>query len=306
MANVGVIDGRAPYGSTVPVTQRRIVTPEGVALPVYLAQRGERAVAFFIDQLILLAILAAIWFVFGLASMHGESQWLSAVQVIVSFLIWTFYFAAFEVAWRGATPGKRLMGLRVIDRRGGPLRTEAVIVRNLTREIEVFLPVAMLVYGSFAGWQIWLTSVWLFILALMPLFNRDRMRVGDLIAGTWVIDKTKRQLLPDLTVGNGDTSRGGALEFQFTSEQLSIYGVYELQVLEEVLRRDDSQMAGRREVVGNSIRRKISWQGNVSAQDETAFLEAFYTALRAHLERRILFGERRENKLEKSPHDARR
>ena len=65
--------------------------------------------------------------------------------------------------WRGITPGKRVFGLRVIDRGGGALRADAVIARNLMREIEVFLPPDpddRPVQGGEAG------SIWLYLMLL--------------------------------------------------------------------------------------------------------------------------------------------
>src|SRR3546814_2214694 len=47
---------------------------------------------------------------------------------------------------RGAIPGKRLMGLRVVARDGARLTGGAVVVRNAMREIEIFLPLSFLAF----------------------------------------------------------------------------------------------------------------------------------------------------------------
>jgi len=103
------------------------------------------------------------------------------------FLIGNFYFIAFELRWQGQTPGKRILGLRVVDRRGGALTGSTVAARNLMREIEVFMPLRLLLF-PFAtatdAWLVLLALAWMSIFTLMPLFNRDRMRVGDMVAGT--------------------------------------------------------------------------------------------------------------------------
>lgn len=278
--------------------RRWIITPEGVALPVYLSARGERAIAFLIDQVIIILVLYLVQLLFGLVALESETQWIIAVQILLSFLIWTFYFAGFEIAWRGTTPGKRLLGLRVIDRRGGPLRTEAVVARNLSREVEVFVPFMVLIYGAISDPLVWFTMIWIFFFAFMPLFNRDRMRVGDLIAGTWVIDQGKTALKRDLAEAVPEETQGGAQRFRFTDKHLAVYGIYELQVLEDVLRRDDGGAADRRAAVAGSIRNKIDWEAPVAADEEAAFLESFYAALRAHLEKRMLFGDRRRDKFQ--------
>ena len=81
----------------------------------------------------------------------------------------------------------------------------------------------------------------------------------------------------------------------FTREQLQIYGIYELQTLETVLRQEGATAQETRAEVCNRIRRKIGWQGEEPV-DPKRFLESFYAALRQHLENRMLFGERRESK----------
>ena len=49
-----------------------------------------------------------------------------SIALFIAFMIRNLYFVTFELAWRGATPGKRMVGLRVIDRAGGPLQPSAV------------------------------------------------------------------------------------------------------------------------------------------------------------------------------------
>jgi hypothetical protein len=152
--------------------------------------------------------------------------------------------------------------------------------------------------------------VWLGIFTLMPLFNRDGLRVGDMVAGTLVIMAPKATLLPDLAGAAGRSSvpltaqEGGPREtrYAFTPAQLGFYGVYELQTLEAVLRRADANNLTARQEIARRIRTKIGWpdasQGGFEERgfDVTAFLAAFYAAQRAHLERRMLFGKRRKDK----------
>ena len=93
-----------------------------------------------------------------------------------------------------------------------------------------------------------------------------------------------------------------ASPYSFTAAQLGHYGVFELQTLEAVLRRiEPGSLSGRQEIA-KRIRAKIGWpdasQPPVEERsfDPTGFLEAFYAAQRAHLERRMLFGHRRKDK----------
>ena len=117
--------------------RRQIVTPEGVSLSVELADYGERLVAFALDLFVwfvlMLVIVIAIVSAIGVS---GGSLIAISIALFIAFMIRNLYFVTFELAWRGATPGKRMVGLRVIDRAGGPLQPSAVVARNLTREIE--------------------------------------------------------------------------------------------------------------------------------------------------------------------------
>src|SRR5262245_56553699 len=141
----------------------------------------------------------------------------------------------------------------------------------------------------------------------MPLFNRDRLRVSDLIAGTRVVLHPRVVLMPDLvdeaapapTAAPSVAAPAGAAIHAFNEAQLSIYGIYELQILEGVLRGSPTDAAHREAVqaVAEKVRAKIGYQGNVV--DDERFLREFYVAQRAHLEQRMLFGQRREDKFSK-------
>jgi hypothetical protein len=137
------------------------------------------------------------------------------------------------------------------------------------------------------------------VLTFMPLFNRDRLRVGDMVGGTWVIVAPKAALLPDLAESGGRPTQAGQASspYRFSTEQLDAYGIYELQTLEQVLRQQGPNAASVREEVARRIQRKINWQlpPDVSF-DAQAFLQAFYTAQRGRLEAQVLFGKRRKDK----------
>ncbi len=262
-----------------------VITPEGVPIRLAVALAGDRLGAFIIDILVM-GISVFVLFI-GMAIIGWGSDLTTALTLLIAFLIWTFYFPALELAWQGQTLGKRILHLRAVDARGGPLTAEAVIARNLSRELELFLPfVAIFVFSS-PGWSL-AAAGWIVVLGFLPLFNKDRLRIGDLIAGTVVIRMPEAVLLEDL-------SRSAAPAHAFTEAQLDVYGVYELQVLEGVLR--GAGQAGHGEAVqtvAQKIREKIGWEG--PAGDEEAFLRAFYAALRGRLERRLLFGKRRRSK----------
>jgi uncharacterized RDD family membrane protein YckC len=275
--------------------RRDIVTPEGVSIPVELADYGERLSAFLIDWVIWMAATIAIFLTILLSIGSTRFSLIAlSIALFIAFIIRNLYFVYFEIAWRGATPGKRAVGLRVIDRQGGPLLPTAVIARNLTREVEMFLPLGILLSGgrTAAGgvnWELLSLALWMLFFAVLPAINRDRMRGGDLIAGTMVIALPKRALSGDLVEG--------VLQFSFTEQQLRAYGAFELQVLEELLRRPDSEETMRvLNDVCDKICRKIAWTGLVPPNQVALFLHDFYTAQRAFLERAQLYGKVRLDK----------
>jgi hypothetical protein len=200
----------------------------------------------------------------------------------------------FEMRGGAATPGKRALGLRVVTRDGGRLTANAVFARNAMREIEVFLPMSFLFasgMGVDAG-LIVLGGIWSGVFVLFPLFNRDRLRLGDIAAGTMVIKAPRRVLRPDLAQ-DGPALVGG---IAFTEAQLDAYGIKELQVLEDILRRADRRTIAE---VATRIRGKIGWDAPLDVSDKT-FLSAYYAGLRARLESRLLFGHRRADKFDRA------
>ena len=126
--------------------------------------------------------------------------------------------------------------------------------------------------------------LWSLTLSLFLLFNRDRMRMGDLIAGTWVVMEQRVKLDADIAIGTA----GDAMIF--SEAELAVYGIFELQELERVLRGNDPRAM--REVA-DAIRAKI---GRPVAEEDDVFLLSYYRQLKSRLERKLLFGKRREDK----------
>ncbi len=285
--------------------ERNIVTPEGVLIPVRLASLDQRLIAFTLDMVIVLGCVIVVVVLGALAFIGQRSHIAWSLALLVSFFIRSFYFAFLEIAWRGKTIGKRIVGLRVIDRRGGPLRPGAIFARNLMREVEIFLPLSLMAmgYGSEdERWQLVAMLVWIGVLALLPAFNRERLRAGDMVAGTWVIALPKVSLLADLAAAPAVQAAATEPLYRFTDKQLRVYGVYELQVLEEVLRDSGPHAADARRAVAESISRKIRYEPHPGAPlDARAFLTAFYRAQRARLETELAFGRRRESKSDGTP-----
>lgn len=144
-------------------TARRVATPEGIELTLRLAGPVPRALAWLLDFLIRAAILVVLMMVLAPVGRFGGA----AVLLAWFFLEWLFP-AWCEVYWNGQTPGKRSLGIAVLNDDGTPVQWPAALTRNLLRAVD-FLP---FFYG--------------FGLAAM-LVNRDFKRLGDLAANTLVV-----------------------------------------------------------------------------------------------------------------------
>jgi uncharacterized RDD family membrane protein YckC len=281
---------RTARRTKTPVARRRsFVTPEGVDLQLELGGAGTRAAAFLIDIVLILIALVAVTAALFALDQATRADIAKILWLIGAFVLRNGWFVLFEMGGRGATPGKRLMGLRVVARDGARLTAGAVLARNAMREIEVFLPLSFLGAQAAAGTaDAFLTIfalLWTGIFLFFPLFNRDRLRIGDLVAGTWVVQTAIRTLSADLAPAT-DRPR-----HVFSEAALALYGIYELQALEDVIRGGDDLA---RITVAAAIRRKA---GLADDGDDDGFLADYYAALCARLEGGLLVGRRRLDKL---------
>ncbi len=287
--------------------RRELVTPEGIALNFHVASRAARAGALLLDFVMLTVIgitvtIALVYLVFGVASLDereaagGAVEFVFVLWTLFWFLLWNGYFVIMEMGPRGATVGKRVVGIRVASHDGERLTPEAVLARNLLRDIELFLPLILLVLApsGATGPAGMAAALWFLVFVLFPFFNRDRLRAGDLIAGTWVVDAPRAKLAEALSTkgaARGAASGVTGVEYRFGEAELAVYGEYELQALEQVLRDNQPDALA---AVHQAICRKIGW--DPGAGDERAFLEAFYAQLRARLEGGMRFGKRKKDK----------
>ena len=282
-----------------------VLAPEGTELHFALAEHGARAAAFLIDFTLMCLIVVALSLLTGLSGVGEGDGWSTAVGYLFFFLVRQFWFVFFEIRWHGQTPGKRSQRLRVVEARGGALRPEAILARNLTRDLEIFLPLMLVlapeaVFPGVTGGARWAAGAWGLLFAFLPLFNRHRMRVGDLVGGTRVVAAPKGVLLADLGVtppGGLDRSLTAPPVVGFSPAMLEHYGIFELQKLEAILRASEPRSDARALAaqVSEKIRHRIGWPAT-DAVEPLTFLRAFYAAQRAHLEQKALMGDRIEDK----------
>ena len=167
-----------------------ISTPENVDLHLELAGMGSRIWAAFIDTVIVYLMLAAV---IGLAA--AATSILSSLEMMAAsarlivhyyivglaimscFVIQFGYFIFFEKQWKGQTPGKRHLQIRVIEANGQPVNLSSVMIRNLLRIVDTGLAMVGIVF---------------------MIFDRNERRLGDMLGGTLVI----RERVPELAIRN--------------------------------------------------------------------------------------------------------
>ncbi|PHR60248.1 MAG: RDD family protein, partial [Robiginitomaculum sp.] len=202
-----------------------VLPPEGVPLHFDVAGLGARFSAQFLDLLITHGGLALI-FILVIYSFTISISQVSTLFVLLMLGIRAPYYILTELVWNGRTIGKRLTGLRVISADGQRLSAHQIVVRNLMKELEVFLPILILFGFGGADAPSWgIMLFWLFLMLATPFFQKRNQRIGDLIAGTYVIKLPKTNLRAELA----HTNDAAEMRFEFSPSHLEHYGRFELQ-----------------------------------------------------------------------------
>jgi len=144
-------------------TDYTVETPEAIDLNTQLGGPVARILAYAIDLSIRSAILLALLITLVLLGKTGLGFFF-----LISFLFEWFYPLFFEIYFQGQTPGKKFLGLKVVNEDLTPVTFSASALRNLLRSVD-FLP-----FG------------YLFGIACMAI-NRNFQRLGDLAASTLVV-----------------------------------------------------------------------------------------------------------------------
>lgn len=161
-----------------PKAKRTITTPEGITFSLTLAGPVSRFLAVSIDigaVTMLTGILQKFIRMFDVISPD-----ISMASIIITyFLLFMGFSMVFEWGMAGQTPGKRVVGIRVIDADGLRLLPVQVIMRNLFRVFDM-MPV---MYG---------------LGGLICILTSRRQRLGDIVANTLVI-RDEKIVRPDMT-----------------------------------------------------------------------------------------------------------
>ncbi len=160
-----------------------IVTPENIAFRYELAGPFRRLPAFLIDFAIRLIVMVmgfiSLALMGALAGFAGVG-----LLLILWFLLEWFYGGIFETYWNGQTPGKRIMGIRVLRTDGQPINGLQAVMRNLLRFADMMPLIPMnAIIGEASAFPLPTCMVGL---AASMLFGRFQ-RLGDLVCSTIVV-----------------------------------------------------------------------------------------------------------------------
>jgi uncharacterized RDD family membrane protein YckC len=178
-----------------------VLTPERVSLQYDIAGIGSRGAAAIVDTLIQAVVLAVLFVAVTAAAAiasslpglgaplgRGGTTLVLGLFALAVLLVTAGYFMVWEILWGGQTPGKRLVGVRVIRENGYPLRPVDAVIRNLVRIVD-WLP---LFYG---------------VGMLVMLLNGRARRLGDFASGTIVV----RERSPRMPTASTTRPHGPAL-----------------------------------------------------------------------------------------------
>jgi uncharacterized RDD family membrane protein YckC len=161
-------------------TLQAIELAEGVEVRLRIAGPLPRGMALAIDMIIQGGILIVGGIVLALVGMGIGFEVATGVFLLAWFFMRWWYPVFFEASKRGATPGKRVLGLRVVQTSGAPITFGQAILRNFLRWIDE-MPLWPM---AWTGGMPWPTMA--FGLAAC-MATRRFQRLGDLAAGTVVI-----------------------------------------------------------------------------------------------------------------------
>jgi uncharacterized membrane protein SpoIIM required for sporulation/uncharacterized RDD family membrane protein YckC len=212
-----------------------VETPEHVVLSYTVAGVGSRAAAALIDYLICLGTLLLLFLIvtFAVGALPGGTQrmvavragsWFFALFVLAQFAVLWGYYVLFEGLADGQTPGKKRLGLRVVQDGGYSVGFAASAVRNIARVIDMQ---PGFVYG---------------VGIIAAAVSRSGKRIGDMLAGTIVVRERVQQLAP---VAPGRPAGAAPITALLTDEE---YGL-----LERYMGRRQTLEAERRRAIADQL-----------------------------------------------------
>lgn len=167
-----------------------IVTPENIAFRYRVAGPFRRLPAYILDLLVRGAIVTGVAIIMGFAGAFIGGVGVALI-LICYFLIEWFYGGFCETVFNGQTPGKRVMGLRVLSVDGQPITPIQAVLRNILRTVDMM---------PLLSWQILSDDAALYAIPtcglalLSAAFSPRFQRVGDIVCGTIVVIEERQWL----------------------------------------------------------------------------------------------------------------
>lgn len=273
-----------PQHSSAGPLRQVVHSPDAVALEVPLAGPTSRMLAYAIDAallytglLILLGLMvfgtplldAALRRVLeGLVDLTGAGQapdpgiaWMGtfALLLLVVGFAEILYFVFWEMVNGGQSPGKRVLGLKVLRDGGLPISVGASLARNVLRLVDV-LP---------SSYLVGLTAM---------VVSPEGKRLGDLGAGTIVVRLDRPRPEAPLAVDTDPRDAG----FRIRRDQIARLGDAERALIRQTLRRLDELPPDRADAAleraVEALRTRIGFEEPVAAADRPTFLRALWAA----------------------------
>ncbi len=211
------ISSQAPLDNQILVT-----TPENIAFQYQVVGPFRRLVAYALD----LVFASLLFFVFALvlgllllfviipmASLFGMGTFFIELIGVFQGFMWAglfamtwFYGAVMESYWNGQTYGKKVVGLRVLSSDGQSVNGGQAILRNFFRLLDLcpMLPMGLLLGAEF-DWIDWVPTCLVGLLAMCA--TRKYQRIGDLVAGTMVVNVERRWTPELVTFSDGRVAK---------------------------------------------------------------------------------------------------
>ncbi len=115
----------------------------------------------------------------------GADNYAGAVLVLTWFGLSWFYGGLFETYWNGQTPGKRMMGIRVVTVDGQPINAMQAVLRNILRTAD---SAPFFMYSIDGPQMMMAIPIPLYQVGLLvPMLTERYQRLGDLACSTMVI-----------------------------------------------------------------------------------------------------------------------
>ncbi|MDR2231644.1 MAG: RDD family protein [Tannerella sp.] len=146
-----------------------IITGQYVQIDQTTANVGDRILARIVDYVIITVYYVILYFVFGVGTgalnIGNDDVWI--VGIFIMSMPPMFYSLLCELFNKGQTPGKQLLGIRVVMKDGSRPKLSAYLLRWLFLMVDIYL------------------FQWIGIVSIVVTKNNQRL--GDLVAGTLVI-----------------------------------------------------------------------------------------------------------------------